>query len=145
MSLFRGAIFCCLISYAGDPTVALASSFGHTTRVGVSLGSTRAGGASISIDSGSFLSENATLGGEIYGLKLIGMRVLIWEQPSNMSGFNGGAKLYMGLGSPVAVEAGAEFGWNYRFKNKVDIGAGVDLVVAESIGGTLKFTAGLLF
>jgi hypothetical protein len=145
MSLIRRGFLCFLISYAVDSTVALANDFGRTTRVGASLGSTRPGGASISIDSGSFLSENATLGGEIYGLKLIGMRVLIWEQPSNMSGFNGGAKLYMGLGSPVTVEAGAEFGWNYRFKNKVDIGAGVDLVVAESVGGTLKFTAGLLF
>lgn len=145
MSLFRGVIFGFLISCAGHSAVALADNFGRATRLGISLGSTRSGGASLSIDSGAFLNENTTLGGEIFGLKLIGMRVLIWEQPANMSGFNGGAKLYMGLGSPVAVEAGAEFGWNYRFKNKVDIGAGVDLVVAETIGATLKFTAGVLF
>lgn len=133
------SLFCFASSaYAG------ASPFPAPLRVGLSTGALRTGGFALTADSGPLISDNITLGGELYGLRLISIRGLIWEKPETLSGFVGGAKILMGLGNPVAVEPAGEFGWNYRFHSKVDIGLAADFVIGEYIGGALKITVGYL-
>ena len=53
-----------------------------------------------------------------------------------------------GLMAQFGLEVGGthlgEFGWNYRFASKVDVGLGADIVLGEYIGGTFKLTLGYL-
>lgn len=126
-------------------TQAFAQSSSKPIRAGFSFGTIRTGGAAISVDSGPMFSDNISAGFEFFNLNLVSLRALMWERPGNMSGFNGGPKLYLGFGSKFALEPGAEVGWNYRMKNRIDVGAGIDLVFSNAIGGSIKIGAGLLF
>lgn len=128
------------------PSLASASSggFSHPTRFGLSIGTLRAGGAAITADTGPIISDNITLGGEIFGLSLISLRGLLWERPESLSGFVGGLKLFVGFKPALIVQPAGEFGWMHRFKSKVDAGIGAELVLGEYIGGTLKISVGYL-
>lgn len=90
-------------------------------------------------------SDNITLGGELYGLRLISLRGLMWQLPGNLSGFHGGPKLFLGFGSRLALQPGGEFGWAHRFPNRFDAGVGADIVLGEYLGGALKISVGYLF
>lgn len=129
------------------PAVSSAALFEKSkpVRLGVSLGALRAGGAALTADSGPLISDNISLGAEVYGLRLISLRGLIWENPGTMSGFFGGAKVFIGFGDRLAIEPAGEFGWSFRFQSKVDVGLSADLVLGEYLGGTLKISAGYLF
>lgn len=125
-------------------TAASASGFSHPTRFGLSIGTLRAGGAAITADTGPIISDNITLGGEIFGLSLISLRGLVWERPESMSGFVGGLKLFIGFKPLLALQPAGEFGWMHRFRSNVDAGIGAEIVVGEYIGGTLKISVGYL-
>jgi hypothetical protein len=99
----------------------------------------------LSLDAGPLLNKNITLGGEIFGTHLLAARGLIWERPASFSGFYGGGKLFLGLGPLLRLEPAAEAGWLYRFENKFDAGAGLDLVIGHTIGGAFKLTFGFIF
>ena len=124
---------------------AMAQSSRNPIRAGFSFGAIRTGGTAISFDTGPVLNGNITAGSEFFNLSLVALRTLMWEQPGNMAGFNGGPKLYLGFASKFALEPGAEIGWLYRMKNRIDVGAGIDLVFANAIGGSIKIGAGILF
>lgn len=113
-------------------------------RVGFTFGALKGAGAAITADLGPILMHNTTLGGELYGVHLVSVRGLIWENPTSLSGFVGGPKILMGLKPTIAFELAGEFGWNYRFTSKVDVGLGADIVLGEYIGGTFKLTLGYL-
>lgn len=126
------------------PMKSFANEIPIHTRLGVSLGPVAASGQSFSADIGPLFSESLSLGIEVYHLRLFSVRLLIWENPVNLSGFYGGGKVFSSLGSKLEAEAGAEVGWNYRFTNRIDIGVGMDFAIARVIGGTLKINAGYL-
>ncbi|MEN9825026.1 MAG: hypothetical protein RI953_771 [Pseudomonadota bacterium] len=119
--------------------------FQKPVRAGFSLGAIGTGSASLSADVGPVISDNITLGGELYGLRLVSFRGLIWQVPESLSGFHGGPKLFLGLGTKLTLEPGGEFGWVHRFPNRIDAGMGADIVVGQYLGGALKITVGYLF
>lgn len=119
--------------------------FEKPVRAGFSLGAVGPGSAALSADVGPVISDNITLGGELYGLRLVSLRGLIWQMPESLSGFHGGPKLFLGLGSKLSLEPGGEFGWIHRFPNRIDAGLGADLVVGQYLGGALKICVGYLF
>ncbi|MEN9528903.1 MAG: hypothetical protein RI932_776 [Pseudomonadota bacterium] len=137
----------CLLSIAVcfSSDHAAADDANKRVRAGFSFGAIKTGGAAISVDTGPVFNQNVTAGFELFNLRLVSLRALMWERPANISGFNGGPKLYLGFGSKFEIEPGAEVGWLYRMKNRVDVGVGIDLVVSDSIGGSIKIGAGLLF
>lgn len=117
----------------------------YPLRAGIALGTVNDGGVSLSLDAGPVFNNNVTVGAEIFGTHLVAARGLIWERPSSFSGFYGGGKIYLGLGSAIRLEPAAEAGWLYRFANKVDAGGGLDLVIGRTIGGVFKLTFGYIF
>ncbi len=113
-------------------------------RAGVSVGAAPLGGLALSADAGPILNPHMSLGLELYGIHSIGIRALVWENAKFMNGLNGGGKILIALGNVVTIEPGAEFGWNYRFSNRVDAGVGINLLIGKAIGGSLKLTCGYL-
>lgn len=132
------------LSSSASECFAAQNLFSVPARVGFTLSALKGDGAAITADFGPLLMNNTTLGGELYGLHLVSIRGLIWENPSSLSGFVGGPKILVGFKPNIAFELAGEFGWNYRFASKVDVGLGADIVLGEYIGGTFKLTLGYL-
>lgn len=149
MSLMRPQFWFVFVTFLFAFSCASASALAENklprpVRAGLSIGAAPVGGAALSVDTGPLLYPNVTLGVEVYGIRSFGFRFLVWENSRFMTGLNGGGKLLLALGSRVAFEPGLEMGWNHRFSNKLDAGAGVNLVIGEAIGASLKLSVGYL-
>jgi hypothetical protein len=127
-----------------DNTGYAQSIFPTPVRLGLSLGAAPVGGLALSADTGPLISENISLGMEVFGIQNVGIRALMWENSKYMAGLYGGAKVLVALGNEVSIEPGAEAGWSYRFKNKIDAGVGINLLIGKAIGGSIKLSCGYL-
>lgn len=124
---------------------ATASTTDTSFRLGISMSPVRPASTSLNLDLAPVFSNASSLGIELFNLRLLSVRGVIWSNPFYLSGFYGGAKLYTGFGSKIVLEPGIEVGWIHRFSNRFDLGVGMDFVLADVIGGTLKITGGYLF
>jgi len=113
-------------------------------RAGLSIGAAPLGGLALNFDTGQIVSQHMSLGVEIFGIQKIGARALLWENPKFMNGLHGGGKFIVALGNSVAIEPGVEAGWSFRFKNRIDAGIGINLLVGNAVGGNMKLTFGYL-
>ncbi|NBO38416.1 hypothetical protein EBU99_07510 [bacterium] len=144
MKMVRGLFLVASVVALFHANEAHARVFSQPTRLGLSIGTLQNSSAALSIDSGPVVSDNVTLGGELFGLTIFSLRGLIWEKPGSVSGFYGGPKVIFDFNTNFTAELGVEVGWMHRFESKVDLGLGADLLIGRVIGGTLKVSFGYL-
>ena len=142
------AFFCAIIFVAAASTALQSREALATGRIGLGLGVGMGTGFSVSYDHAAVLAKTWSLGGEFYGTTsdtlLGGVRLLYWQNPGALSGFYGGPKLFVALGGTTGVGFGGEGGWLYRFGTRIDLGAAIDVIFANSFYGGLKLNIGYL-
>lgn len=148
MKSFRSSVLVFLFSLSSVVCLDAASALANT-RLGVGIFGGWLGGLSLQLDRGSVFSRSWSLGGEligaVHGTALGDVRALYWEKPESMSGFFVGPKAWIAVGEVHGALVGGEGGWSYRFHNRLDLGASLDLLFWYAAWIGIKLNIGYLF